>query len=260
MLKVSIYVFLSLFHTILYTAGSEAQKAQEHSDKTAEIKTSKSHQGKYQIIRTHLPTKLRGPQASVSRGIYVANFGSREGIQPGSIFHAIHNGNLMGILYANHVGKDTTGLSIIRLIRKKNIASSAAIEVGYILQPEHVLLETIYFNAGDLNLTPKIHERLRMSIRFISSFPSIPLIIEGHTDAIGDPKNNLILSEKRAVEVSNYLNQVFRIPREQLHPIGYGETRPAEDNSTADGRYKNRRVNILLQSKSLEEINLTTSN
>ena len=258
MLKFSIYLSLALFDFVLPTPQGEAQQTIPPSGTVKNVKTINSHDSKYQIIRTHLPTNLRGPQASVSRGIYVANFGSREGIQPGSIFRAIHNGHIMGILSANQVGRDTTELSIVRLLRKDNSTSSVAIEVGYKLQPEQVLLETIHFKAGELDLSPKMHDRLRMSVRFVRSFPSIPLFVEGHTDAIGDAKKNLLLSKNRAKQVSNYLNQVFRIPLEQLRPVGYGETRPVENNSTVDGRYKNRRVEILLRSISTDNIDLTT--
>jgi outer membrane protein OmpA-like peptidoglycan-associated protein len=258
MLKLSTYLSLATLNFVLLTPRGEAQQTIPPSDKVIDVKTINSNDSKYQIIRTHLPTNLRGPQANVSRGIYVANFGSREGIQPGSIFRAIHNGHIMGILSAIQVGRDTTGLSIVRLLRKDNSTSSVAIEVGYKLQPEQVLLETIYFKAGELDLSPKMHERLRMSVRFVRSFPLIPLFVEGHTDAIGDAKKNLLLSEKRAKEVSNYLNQVFRIPLEQLRPVGYGETRPVKNNSTVDGRYKNRRVDIQLRSISTENIDLTT--
>jgi len=258
MLKLLTYTLLALFDFVLNTPKSIAQEPIPPSNNAIEVQTINSLNSKYQIIRTHLPTKLRGPQASVSRGIYVANFGSREGIQPGSIFRAIHKKHIMGILCANEVGRDTTGLSIVRLLRKDKSASSNAIEVGYKLEPERVLLETMYFNAGKLDLDAIMHERLRMSVRFVRSFPSIPLFVEGHTDAVGDARKNLLLSEKRAQEVSKFLNQIFRIPHEQLRPVGYGETRPIANNSTVNGRYKNRRVEILLRNVSTENMDHTT--
>jgi len=257
MQKLFNYISSSLVFCILLIQETNAQESIAPTDKIIDVKAKRSYGSKYRIIRTHLPTNLRGPQASVSRGIYVGNFGSREGVQPGSIFRVTHNGNIMGILCANHVGRDTTGLSIVRLL-KKNSAFPAAIEIGYKLQPERVLLETIYFKAGKLDISPEMYERLRMSVRFVRSFPSTPLFVEGHTDAVGDEKENFLLSERRADEVSNYLNQIFRIPREQLRSIGYGETRPIADNSTVNGRYKNRRVNIVLRSISTENIILDT--
>ncbi len=257
MQKLFNYISLSLFSSMLLIPETKAQEPIPPTDEIVDVNAKSSYDSKYRIIRTHLPTNFRGSQASVSRGIYIANFGSREGVQPGSIFRATHNGHIMGILCANHVGRDTTGLSIVRLL-KKNSVFPAAIEIGYKLEPEEVLLETIYFKAGKLDMSPEMYERLRMSVRFVRSFPSTPLFVEGHTDAVGDEKENFLLSEKRADEVSNYLNQIFRIPREQLRSIGYGETRPIADNSTVNGRYKNRRVNILLRGISTENIILNT--
>ena len=57
------------------------------------------------------------------------------------------------------------------------------------------------------------------------------------------------LSLRRAEGVRVFLNEVFRIPNEQLHPIGYGETRPIANNATSAGRKKNRRVDIVLMNE-----------
>ena len=54
----------------------------------------------YSIQRVHLLPGQRGPQAGVSRGRYIVNFGTRDGVQPGSIFRVLHQGKLMGLLKA----------------------------------------------------------------------------------------------------------------------------------------------------------------
>lgn len=67
--------------------------------------------------------------------------------------------------------------------------------------------------------------------------------IEGHTDASGDAKYNQELSERRAAAVKAVL--VSRGVQEgQITVVGLGETRPVADNSTPDGRSKNRRVEL----------------
>jgi outer membrane protein OmpA-like peptidoglycan-associated protein len=67
--------------------------------------------------------------------------------------------------------------------------------------------------------------------------------IEGHTDSTGDAKHNQALSERRAAAVKAVL--VSRgVQESQIIVVGLGETKPVADNATADGRAKNRRVEL----------------
>lgn len=67
--------------------------------------------------------------------------------------------------------------------------------------------------------------------------------IEGHTDNIGSEEYNLQLGEKRAMAVRNYLN-TKGIPLHAVNVISFGESRPVSDNTTPEGRARNRRVVI----------------
>ncbi len=69
--------------------------------------------------------------------------------------------------------------------------------------------------------------------------------IEGHTDATGADAYNLTLSEQRAQSVSDFL-RIQGIDPDRLMAVGYGETRPVADDETAEGRKKNRRVEIII--------------
>jgi len=68
--------------------------------------------------------------------------------------------------------------------------------------------------------------------------------IEGHTDNVGDPKYNERLGEQRAEAVKRYLYEQHQVPLHKMNVISYGETKPAADNKTRDGRAQNRRVVI----------------
>jgi outer membrane protein OmpA-like peptidoglycan-associated protein len=73
------------------------------------------------------------------------------------------------------------------------------------------------------------------------STPTLRLQFNGHTDDVGDDKSNLILSENRAKTVYNYLlNQ--KIAPERLRYKGFGESFPIAENTSAEGRAKNRRT------------------
>jgi outer membrane protein OmpA-like peptidoglycan-associated protein len=72
------------------------------------------------------------------------------------------------------------------------------------------------------------------------------LEIQGHTDSTGPESWNLILGRKRAEAVMDYLYKQHHIPLHRMQVIGLGSSVPLADNSTREGRAKNRRVEILV--------------
>jgi outer membrane protein OmpA-like peptidoglycan-associated protein len=75
--------------------------------------------------------------------------------------------------------------------------------------------------------------------------PELNLRIEGHTDSTGSPDYNQGLSERRAASVRDFLAGQG-IDWQRMMSVGYGLTRPVGDNATAQGRAKNRRVEIVI--------------
>jgi len=73
--------------------------------------------------------------------------------------------------------------------------------------------------------------------------PSMNILIEGHTDNLGDDFQNQKLSEQRAQSVKTYLIGKG-ISASRITTVGYGETQPRDSNATTNGRYRNRRVEI----------------
>jgi outer membrane protein OmpA-like peptidoglycan-associated protein len=69
-------------------------------------------------------------------------------------------------------------------------------------------------------------------------------LICGHTDSAGLEKYNLELSRKRAERVKKYLSRKHKIPGKNLKVEGIGEAQPVASNETAEGKAKNRRVEI----------------
>ena len=81
---------------------------------------------------------------------------------------------------------------------------------------------------------------------FLKRYPKLMLIIEGHTDNIGDTKLNLTLSEERAQAVMQYLVDKG-IATNRIQAKGYGSSRPLiNDNNTA-GHLQNRRVEFIIR-------------
>lgn len=72
------------------------------------------------------------------------------------------------------------------------------------------------------------------------------LEIQGHTDSSGPEAYNLELGEERAEAVSRYLNMEHGLPLHRMATISYGESAPAFDNTTREGRAQNRRVVVVV--------------
>lgn len=90
---------------------------------------------------------------------------------------------------------------------------------------------------------------LQKAVAFVKKYPGYNISIEGHTDSVGKDKYNQALSERRAAAVKKYLVENGAAHTDKIKPVGYGETRPIADNKTAKGKFKNRRVEILILSE-----------
>jgi len=82
--------------------------------------------------------------------------------------------------------------------------------------------------------------------------PEAVVVLAGHTDNTGTERYNQGLSVRRAKAVESYLTGERGIPSKRLSIEGFGESAPAATNDTAEGRAKNRRVEILVPGKAGE--------
>lgn len=103
------------------------------------------------------------------------------------------------------------------------------------------------FEPGATEFTPALSQVLNFGIVVMIRDPSITLVVEGHTDDQGAEAFNLDLSQQRADAVAAYM-QGGGIGPERITAIGKGETEPVADNSTVEGRARNRRVEFSLNS------------
>ncbi len=102
-------------------------------------------------------------------------------------------------------------------------------------------LRSINFKSGSAELISSSFAALDYIVGFLSQYPHLRYEIQGHTDSQGSDDFNLVLSAARAGTVRNYLLSKG-VPEASLIAIGYGETVPIADNTTAKGRALNRRV------------------
>lgn len=83
---------------------------------------------------------------------------------------------------------------------------------------------------------------------FLRQYPDAVVELVGHTDSTGSAAYNQMLSEKRAARVAAHLTNKFGVESSRVTSSGKGETSPIADNSTAEGRKKNRRVTAEISS------------
>lgn len=102
------------------------------------------------------------------------------------------------------------------------------------------------FRTGQAIIQPEYFSLLTKVERALREFSEQYIIIEGHTDATGNAINNKQLSEKRARAVKQYLIANMELDPSQIEHYGLGDQKPIESNRTAEGRRKNRRIDVII--------------
>jgi outer membrane protein OmpA-like peptidoglycan-associated protein len=103
----------------------------------------------------------------------------------------------------------------------------------------------VYFATEKYNINAKSEETLNKLANIFKEYPDTNILVEGHTDNTGSESYNLTLSKNRAQAVTNFLTD-HGIAARRFDTKWYGEAQPKYDNSTAEGRSKNRRVEIAI--------------
>ena len=109
----------------------------------------------------------------------------------------------------------------------------------------------VQFATGTANLSTVARESLARFSGIVASYPNLRFNVEGHTDSVGTVANNNLLSLRRATSVRDYLI-AQGVSGSNIEIQGFGPSMPVADNSTADGRARNRRVEIVLSGGELE--------
>ncbi|MFK7816869.1 MAG: OmpA family protein [Gammaproteobacteria bacterium] len=109
-----------------------------------------------------------------------------------------------------------------------------------------LVINDLLFNSGGANLKPPSQRRLDPLVQYLQGNSQREIIIEGHTDSIGNPEVNKRLSLQRADTVKEYL--VTRgIDSTRIETRGFGEEVPVATNTTNAGRSLNRRVEVVIK-------------
>jgi outer membrane protein OmpA-like peptidoglycan-associated protein len=103
----------------------------------------------------------------------------------------------------------------------------------------------VQFATGTAGVNADARESLAKFSGIVASYPDLRFNIEGHTDNVGGVAMNQELSLKRAMTVRDYLIEQG-VPASRIDVAGLGLSAPVGDNTTADGRARNRRVEIVI--------------
>ena len=110
------------------------------------------------------------------------------------------------------------------------------------------VLKGVTFEVNSDVLKPESRQVLDEAVAILQPRTSVRLEIQGHTDNTGNSAYNMKLSDKRAAAVKAYLVSKG-IAADRLEAKGYGDTMPVADNSTAEGRNANRRIEFKVLSR-----------
>jgi outer membrane protein OmpA-like peptidoglycan-associated protein len=108
-----------------------------------------------------------------------------------------------------------------------------------------VNMSDVLFDTGSYTLKPGAREKLAKISGIVLAHPGLSLQIEGHTDSVGSDEFNQQLSERRSDSVRDFLAEQG-VPASSITARGFGKTQPVASNDSAEGRQRNRRVELVV--------------
>jgi chemotaxis protein MotB len=136
-------------------------------------------------------------------------------------------------------------------IESKNLGES----VKVVVQDKGVALSIsapVLFQNSEAEMEPSVYPLLEEVFKIAQGWPNV-IRVEGHTDdtriAGGEFETNWDLSFARALSVVQFAIDYSKIHPSRLAPVAYGQHRPIADNATAEGKAKNRRIELFMEYK-----------
>jgi len=119
-------------------------------------------------------------------------------------------------------------------------------EATVLMQGDNLIIRLygLSFQSGSSVIEPQNFQLLTKLQSALRTFPGTPVKVEGHSDSVGDDQYNQALSLKRAEAVRSYLVANMSGDEARLSAAGFGASVPLASNETAEGRGKNRRIDV----------------
>jgi outer membrane protein OmpA-like peptidoglycan-associated protein len=139
----------------------------------------------------------------------------------------------------------------------KETTEGSGVEVTQTPDGDSILVnlpDGVTFAVDSTEISPGFRTTLDQISNSLVQYPNSLIDVMGHTDSTGSDAYNEDLSKRRADAVAGYLT-MRGVSRARIETIGYGERYPIADNATAEGRARNRRVEIRITPISQDEAN-----
>lgn len=120
------------------------------------------------------------------------------------------------------------------------------IQVAAIKENITITLNNVFFDFDEATLKTTSYPELNRIIDVMKKSGKMQIQIAGHTDSMGPDQYNLVLSERRAKAVADYLIEKGGLNKDRIRTVYHGEQKPAVTNETEEGRSKNRRVEFTI--------------
>jgi OOP family OmpA-OmpF porin len=138
-------------------------------------------------------------------------------------------------------GNDYYLTVVVKEAMKQDVTASGMLDA---LNKDGRVALYINFDTGKATIRPDSKLIVDQIVQMMKANPDLDLSVEGHTDNVGDAKANQVLSENRAKAVVAAI-VAQGIDTKRLSTAGFGQDRPVADNSSEEGRAKNRRVELV---------------
>jgi len=133
-----------------------------------------------------------------------------------------------------------------RFIKNIRIAKGAVPLYDRMMSDGKFITYGITFDVGKATIKPESMGEINRIVTLMTENPDLKFSVEGHTDSTGNPTSNQTLSEQRSQAIVAKLVELG-IAQDRLTAVGKGQNSPIADNSTDEGRAKNRRVEFVKQ-------------
>ncbi len=150
--------------------------------------------------------------------------------------------------YKDITAKNPVGSFADMATKSKNKVANATGSLGAINQDDIYRMDKVFFEKNSSYLKTESFVQLNQLLEIMKANPNMKIKVMGHTDYVASDNYNMWLSGRRAKRVADYLID-HGIPASNVSSIGFGKRLPVADNSTEEGRAKNRRVEIQILKK-----------